>query len=360
MGGIIFNDTVMPGESGPATILPGGLKNPADGETRMRFGIISTAGIAQKSLIPAVGRSEHEVTAIASRDGDSATRVAREFDIPNAYAGYDTLFEEAPIDAVYNPLPNALHAEWSKRAADAGLDVLCEKPIAVDATQASELFEYFEERDRTLMEAFMYRFHPRTQRAAEIAREELGVIRAGTSTFTFSLRGQPDDIRLDPDLAGGSLMDIGCYAVSAMGLFLGEPERVYAESADTRDCGVDTQLTAVLTFDSGVTARIHSGFDTQLRKTYRLESVDGWLAATDAFGAEPDQRVALKYQVDGRTVTEAFDPVDPYQREVEHFAEVIAAGETPAIDRTESVRNMQVIDALRESAERGEPIPVEL
>jgi len=322
----------------------------------MRFGILSTAGIARTAVIPAIKRSEHEVTAIASRDGGRAETVASELGIPNAYGNYDTMLADAPIDAVYNPLPNALHAEWTMRAADAGHDVLCEKPIGIDADQAREMYDYCDRQDVTLMEAFMYRFHPRTERAAEIVSEELNDVRSGSATFTFSLRGNPDDIRLDPDLAGGSLMDLGCYTVSAMRLFLGEPERVYARSADTRDAGVDSQLTGLLEFESGATARIHSGFDTPFVESYRVEAENGWLAAEHVFGADPDQTVSLEYEVDGRHVTEEFDPVDPYQREVEHFAEAVESDATPRIDETESIRNMAVIDALYESADRGEPV----
>lgn len=322
----------------------------------MRFGILSTAGIARNTVIPAIERSEHDVTAIASRDADRAESVAADLGIPNAYGNYDEMLADAPIDAVYNPLPNALHAEWTMRAADAGHDVLCEKPIGVDADQAREMHDYCDRHDVTLMEAFMYRFHPRTERAAEIVSEELNDVRSGSATFTFSLRGNPDDIRLDPDLAGGSLMDLGCYAVSAMRLFLGEPERAYATSVDTRDAGVDSQLTGILEFESGASARIHSGFDTPFVESYRVEAENGWLEAENVFGAGPDQRVAIEYEVDGRRVTEEFDPVDPYQLEVEHFADAVESGSTPRIDETESARNMAVIDALYESAERGEPV----
>ena len=323
----------------------------------MRFGIISTAGIARSALIPAVERSSHDVTAIASRDGERAQAVATDLDIPHAYGEYEAMFRDAPIDAVYNPLPNGLHAEWTKRAADAGLDVLCEKPIAADADEATEMFEYCADRDVTLMEAFMYRFHPRTERAADVVDEELGELRSGSSTFTFRL-ADTDDIRFDPDLAGGSLMDLGCYAVSAMRLFLGEPQRVYARSVDTRGTGVDEHLTGMLEFDGGVTARIHSGFDSPHNESYRVEAENGWLEATNVFGAEPDESVEIEYAVDGRQVTEQFDPVDPYQREVEHFAEAVAAGEPPRIDESESLRNMAVIDALYESAQREEVVTV--
>ncbi|MFW5978329.1 MAG: Gfo/Idh/MocA family protein [Halohasta sp.] len=322
----------------------------------MRFGILSTASIARTALIPAIERSDHEVTAIASRDADRAATVAADLGIPNAYGGYDEMLTEAPIDAVYNPLPNALHAEWTMHAADAGLDVLCEKPLGVDEAQARKMHDHCADRGVTLMEAFMYRFHPRTERAAEIVSEELGDVRSGAATFTFSLRGDPDDIRLDPDLAGGSLMDLGCYAVSAMRLFMGEPVAAYATSVDTRDAGVDSQLTGILEFESGASARIHSGFDTPFVEAYRVEAANGWLEAENVFGAAPDQRVSLAYEVEGRHSTEAFDPVDPYQREVEHFAEAADAGSVPRIDEAESIRNMAVIDALYASAERGEPV----
>ena len=322
----------------------------------MQFGILSTANIGQKAVIPAIQASDHEAVAIASRDAERAERVAIEHDIPQSYGSYEALLGEEGIDAVYNPLPNALHAEWTRRAADAGQHVLCEKPLAVDAGEARDLFDYCDDRDVTLMEAFMYRFHPRTERAAEVVANELGEVRSVEASFAFPLRGRPDDVRLAPDLAGGSLMDVGCYAVSAARLFLGEPDRVYGHAADTRGCGVDTETTALLEFDSGASAHVRGGFDTPNVERYRVETTDGWLEVTGAFTADPDEEVAIEYGVGGRTVTETFDPVDHYQLEVEHFAECVEAGRTPRIDAAETVGNMAVIDAIYESAERGEPV----
>lgn len=325
----------------------------------MKFGILSTANIGQKAVIPAIRNSDHEAVAIASRDGDRAERVASEHGIERAYGSYEDLLADEDIEAVYNPLPNALHAEWTRRAADAGLHVLCEKPLGVDAREAREMFDYCADRDVTLMEAFMYRFHPRTERAAEIVASELGDVRSVEASFTFPLRGRPDDVRLNPDLAGGSLMDVGCYAVSAARLFLGKPARVYGHATDTRDCGVDTETSAILEYDPGASAHVRGGFDTPNVERYRVETTDGWLEATSAFTADPDEHTAIEYGVDGQTATETFEPVDHYQLEVEGFAECVGTGRTPRIDAGETVGNMATIDAISKSAERGEPVVVE-
>jgi predicted dehydrogenase len=323
----------------------------------MRFGILSTAKIGRTALVPAIGASDHTVAAIASRDGARASDVAADLGIPEAYGDYETLLSEADVDAVYNPLPNALHAEWSQLAADHGLHVLCEKPLTVDTAEAVDLFEYCDERDVTLMEAFMYQFHPRTARAREVVREELGDVRAVEASFKFRL-DRAGDIRLDPELAGGSLMDVGCYAVSAIRGFLGEPDRAFAHGSDGRDAGVDTNLAGTLAYDDGRVAQIACGFDSPHVERYRVETTDGWLEARDCFGPERDQSVSLTYAVDGREVTETFEPVDQYRLQVEAFADAVQTGGRPPVDRAETLGNMRAIDALARSAERGEPVDV--
>ncbi|WP_312909481.1 Gfo/Idh/MocA family protein [Natronosalvus caseinilyticus] len=324
----------------------------------MELGVLSTAGIAQKALLPAIDSSEHHVGAIASRNAGRAESVAEEYGVPRSYGTYDDLLADSNLDAVYVPLPNALHGEWTKRAADAGLHVLCEKPLAADANEAREVVAHCDDQGVVLMEAFMYRYHPRTERAIELAREALEDVRSVTASFTFSLRGDPDDVRLNPDLAGGSLMDVGCYPVSAVRQFLGEPERVYAHAHDSRGAGVDTALAGVLEYDDGATARIASGFDTPKHQRYRVEAANGWLEVDDAFDV-PDGALELEYEIDGEHGVETFEPVDQYRLEVEHFARCVEAGNQPRTDGDEAVANMRVIDALYESTERGEPVSVE-
>ena len=318
----------------------------------MRFGVLSTANIGRKRVIPAIQKTDASVLAIASRDADRAMAVADELDIPRSYGSYHALLDDDDIDAVYNPLPNSMHAEWTRRAADQGLDILCEKPLGVDAEEASDMTEYCEERRVTLMEAFMYRYHPRTQRAVEIARDDLGEIRHVDARFHFSLP-EGYNIRLDPDLAGGSLMDVGCYAVTAVRSFLGEPKSVFATASDRRDCGVETSLTGLLTYPDGRSATISSGFDESIHQ-YTVIGTDGTLTVDRAF--VPDGETELRYTLDGERVTERFDPVDQYELEVQAFIEAVETGSAPETDGHEAVRTLRVIDALYESVTQHEPV----
>ncbi|MUW13376.1 gfo/Idh/MocA family oxidoreductase [Halorubrum sp. CBA1125] len=323
----------------------------------MRFGIISTAAIATEDVIPGINRSDHTVQAISSRDEKRAQEAADDLGIPDAYGSYEAMFEAEKIDAVYNPLPNSMHAEWSKRAADHGLDVLCEKPLTSDAAEARDLVEYCEERDVVLMEAFMYRYHPRNQRIRELARDQLGRVTWVGGTLKFPLT-DPEDIRIDPALAGGSLMDLGCYPVSGARWILGEPDRVFAYALDTRDCGVDTQMSGVLRYDSGAIAQFDCSFDTEDVQRYRIEGENGWIEAEQevTYNAPPDSSTTLEYQIDGRHGVEEFQPVDQYCLEVEHFAECVEEGKTPRTGGQDSINNMRVIDALYESVETGEEV----
>jgi predicted dehydrogenase len=307
--------------------------------------------------VPAIQATDHRVAAIGSREQSRATTVADDRGIPRAYGSYESLLDDDGLDAVYNPLPNALHAEWTRRAADRGLDVLCEKPLAVDAAEARDLGRYCDDAGVTLMEAFMYRYHPRTERAAAVARDSLGELRHVHAAFHFPL-STDDDVRLDPDLAGGSLMDVGCYAVSAARLFLGEPERASATAHDARDSGVDTELSGILEFGDGVTATVTSGFETPDAQSYRVEGTDGWLRAAQAFVPRGDGGVTLEWGVDGRRVTESFDPTDQYRLEVEHFVDCVQSDRCPRTGAEEAVRTMAVVDSLYESADRGRPVEV--
>lgn len=316
----------------------------------LTFGVLGTAGIARTAFVPAVAASDHTVGAVASRDGDQAADFAEAHSIPRSYGSYAALLDDDGIDAVYVPLPNALHAEWTTRAADAGLDVLCEKPLAADADEAREVVDHCADRGVTLMEGYMYRYHPRTERAVELAETALDEVRSVTATFRFPLYDRPDDVRLDLTLAGGSLMDVGCYPVSIARRLLGSPDHVYAHAHDSRDAGVDTELAGVLGYDDGRSARIASGFDTQLIQRYRVDATNGWIDVERAFDAPNDESTTLEYRIDGRHATETFDPVDQYRLEVEHFADCVERGETPRTNGSEAVRTLEIIDALAESA----------
>jgi len=162
----------------------------------MRFGILSTANIGVKHVIPAIKRTDHEVTAISSRNPSRARQVAEKCDIREVYESYESLLSDSDVDAVYNPLPNGLHAEWTKRAVDNGRDVLCEKPLTADTDEAHDLRSYVKSTDCLVMEGLMYAYHPRTERALELVSEYLSGVSSVTARFSFHL-DRTDDIRLD-------------------------------------------------------------------------------------------------------------------------------------------------------------------
>jgi len=263
------------------------------------------------------------------------------------------------ISTRYTFLPNTLHEEWTIRAAREGKNVLCEKPLAADTGGARRMRNECEAAGVVLMEGYMYRYHPRTERAVAVARSVLDGLRTVRASLSAP-RGDGDEelISLDPDLGGGNLMHCGCYPVTAARLFLGDPKRVYATASDSRGSGVDTHFTGVLSCDDGATAVISSSFDADGGQFYRVEAKNGWLEAPDGF-VPGTTETTLEYAVDGRRVTETFDAVDQYRLEVEHFTDCVREDRTPRTGSGEALRNMAVIDALYASADGGDPIDVE-
>ena len=327
----------------------------------MRFGIISTANFAQVALIPAIRKAGHEVTAIGSRDRSRAEAVADRFGIERAYGSYEALFEDDTIEAVYNPTPHSEHAKWSMRAADHGLHVLCEKPMAVSADEAREMADHCEAAGVVLMEALMYRYHPRTERAVEIVETEFDEVRSVTGSF-HGYRSR--DTKLDPELKRGSLLEIGCYPITAAKGFLGVPDRVYAEVSDSLGYGLDTDTRALLAYPNGVTAHVSSSFDSTHREHYRVDATNGWLVVEEAYAPSPRSapdgvdpvETTLRYRVDGREGVETFEPVDQFALEVEHFVECISEGRTPRTDGHSAVDTLRICDAILESGNRGTPV----
>jgi D-xylose 1-dehydrogenase (NADP+, D-xylono-1,5-lactone-forming) len=313
----------------------------------MEFGVLGTARIAQQSFVPAVRETDHEVAAVASRTAERAEQFGDDHGVPRAFGSYEELLESDAVDAVYNPLPNALHAEWTKRAADHGLHVLCEKPLAVNAEEARDMGDYCDRQGVTLMEAMMYRYHPRTERMAAAATE-LGDVRSVNAGFHSSLRYWPEGTRFDPDMGGGCLLDVGVYAIEAARLFLGEPERVVARIADPEEVGVETQVSGILSFSGGKIAQIDCSFRLEDAQYCRVEGTKGRIHADPAFSTGSDS-TTFELHASGRHVAESFDPANPYAIEVERFAEYVERGDRPRTDAREATRTLAVVDALRES-----------
>jgi xylose dehydrogenase (NAD/NADP) len=221
--------------------------------TPIRWGILSTAHINRKLLAGAALSSEVDVVAVGSRDLARARTFADEHAVPAAYGSYEELLADPDVEAVYNPLPNTLHCEWSIKALEAGKHVLCEKPMSSDPGEVEAAFDAAERTGFLLTEAFMYRHHPQAKRlAALVAEGAIGDLRVIRSVFSYGLFDE-SNIRLRTDVDGGSLMDVGCYCISGARLLAGEPEAVFGR-AYVGPTGTDWAFTGSLRFSGDVLA----------------------------------------------------------------------------------------------------------
>jgi predicted dehydrogenase len=323
-------------------------------ERTLRWGVISTANIGSWAVNPAIHASRNgELIAVASRDQERAREFARAGRIPTAYGRYEALLEDEQVDAVYIPLPNSLHHEWTIRAARAGKHVLCEKPLALDAAQCLEMEAAAQEHNVKLMEAFMYRFHPRTEHVVKMVRDgALGRLQTIRSAFTFRLT-RPDNIRLDPELGGGSLMDVGCYCVNVSRTIAGsEPIEVQAVSEPSAS-GVDARMVGSLRFPEGVYAQFDCALTMERREVYEVAGTDGWLEIPASFLPGTDSVVIREHRGRGHVVEHDVAGADEYQLMVEHFADCVLHDREPRYSAGEAARNMRTIEALYESARRG-------
>jgi xylose dehydrogenase (NAD/NADP) len=318
----------------------------------VRWGFLSTARINRRLLAAAEKSSAADVVAVASRDPDRAEAYAVEHGIPRSYGRYEELLEDPELDAVYISLPNSLHVEWSVRALAAGKHVLCEKPLTRIPEEAEEAFDAAERAGRILMEAFMWRHSPQTAKLVQLVEGgvigELQLVRA---TFSFPLEGRRN-IRLDPELGGGALMDVGAYCVSAARLLAGEPERAYGEQV-IGDSGVDTLFTGVLRFPRGVLAEIDAGMHLPRRDGLEAVGTEGSLVIADPWLA---QRLVLHLRRGESREEIALPPADPYRLELENMCAAIAGEAEPLLGRDDAVGQARVLDALYQSADEGRPV----
>jgi predicted dehydrogenase len=315
---------------------------------------MSTANIGRAAVNPAIQASGNgSLVAVASREEARAKEFAATHGIPTAYGSYEALLDDGAIDAVYIPLPNSMHREWVIRAAESGKHVLCEKPLALDATECEEMAAAAEDNRVVLMEAFMYRFHPRTVRVVDMVREGvLGELKAIRSSFTFRLRSL-DNIRLDPDLGGGALMDVGCYCVNVSRTVAGEEPVEVIATADWTERGVDDFLSGIMRFPGGAVAHFDCALTMERSESFEVAGTDGYMTVPSAF--LPGKGDVDFTEVKGRDPATVHDVAgaDEYQLMVEHFADCILHGEAPRYPASEAAANMRVIEALYRSARGG-------
>ncbi len=314
----------------------------------IRWGILSTAKIGRGRVIPAIHKSRNGVVAaVASRDAQRAKDFAAANDIPTAYGSYEELIADPNIDAIYNPLPNSEHAAWSIACAEAGKPTLCEKPLASDAAEAQTMVDAFAARGVLFAEAFMYRFHPQTEAVLDLLRAGfLGELRCISSTFTFTI-DRESNIRLSKGLAGGALMDVGCYCVNVMRLMTGEePVAARAFARIGAASGVDETLTGLLDFPSGVVGHFDCSFRAMNTNRYSLHGTHGRIEVEPGFAPEPDAQAVIRTWRDGRPDEIVIPPADQYQRMVEDFADALLLGRPPRYAPQDAVANMAALDML--------------
>ena len=325
----------------------------------VRWGVLGTAKIAAEHVIPALMKSKgSQLVAIGSRDLARAQETADRFGIPKAHGSYEALLADPEVEAIYNPLPNHLHVPWSEKAAERGKHVLCEKPIALTATEAQRLIDV---RDRTgvlIQEAFMVRCHPQWRRARDLVRQgQIGDLRAVQTFFSFMNR-DPENIRNIVESGGGAIYDIGCYPiVISRFLFDEEPLRVVGLMERDPDMGTDRLTSAILDFPSGQASFVCS---TQLVGHQRVEicGTKGRIEVVIPFNAPADETTRIYFdggsEPGGASAqAETVEAADQYALQADLFSEAIRNGGGLAFPLEDSVKNMRVIDAVYRSARSG-------
>jgi xylose dehydrogenase (NAD/NADP) len=317
----------------------------------IRWGILSTARIADRIVDGARGAENAQITAVGSRDLARARAWADERGIEHAYGSYEELLASPEIDAVYIPLPNSMHVEWSITALEAGKHVLCEKPLARDPAPVDRAFDVAEREGRVLMEAFMWRFHPQTEELVRLVRDgAIGDLRVIRAAFGFNLPWM-ENVRWSTALEGGALMDVGCYCISAARAITGaEPERVSGEQVLGGE-GVDARFAGVLRFPGDVLATIDCGMDVHRRNQIEVVGSEGTILVPSPWQTPLGARIELS-RGDALEVLEP-ESVDPYTRELEEFGRAVSGGEPPRLGRADALGQARTIQALYRAAGSG-------
>jgi xylose dehydrogenase (NAD/NADP) len=309
----------------------------------VRWGILGTADINRKLLKGARQTDAVEVVAICSRTEERARAAAERFDIPRWHPTYEALLADPEVEAVYISVPNSLHHEWTMRTLAAGKHVLCEKPYTRHPDDVTQAFDSAESAGLILSEAFMWRHHPQAARLKELL-PGIGRLQTIRASFNF-VQDRENDIRLSPELDGGSLMDVGCYCVSGARFATGEePEWVFGTSVGEPG-GVDMRFNGILRFPSGVIAEFTSSFLVDHRGL-ELIGTEGTVLFTD-----PWQSMPATVVVDG--VETAFDEIDPYQCEIDNVSAAIRGEVEPRLGRADALGQARALEALHRSAREG-------
>jgi D-xylose 1-dehydrogenase (NADP+, D-xylono-1,5-lactone-forming) len=325
---------------------------------KVRWGVMSTANIGQIAVIPAIQKSKFGVVeALGSRDTEKAGRVAHALGISRVVDSYEALLKDPDIDAVYIPLPNSMHAEWTIRAAEAGKSVLCEKPLATSSEDVLRQIDACQKHGVRLMEAFMYRFHPQTRRVRElVASGKIGQVREVRAHLSVNIMRSmdPSNIRYINTLGGGALLDMGCYTVNICRMIFGrEPERVIGLLQIDSDLGVDTGAAGILVFPDGV-GMITCSFGADGQGAYTIVGTEGTIEVPrgiiPGLGTRVPEGLIVVMDADGNRHQESFEHGDHYRDMVDAFSKALLKGEPVPLPPEDGLKNLRVLEALVRSS----------
>jgi D-xylose 1-dehydrogenase (NADP+, D-xylono-1,5-lactone-forming) len=326
--------------------------------TPIRWGILGAANIAINAVAPAIQASaQGQLRAVGSRDVERARERFSFVPDLKIYDKYEKVIDDPEIDAIYIPLPNEMHMEWAVRALEAGKHVLCEKPLAITVEDGARMVAAAQSHRRVLMEAFMYRFHPQTVWALEqVHAGEIGQVRLVRASFSFDIHDHPENIRLSAELAGGSLMDIGCYGVNICRAVYEQPPQIVAARMHVPQlAGVDLATNAVLDFGEGRYGIVDSSFELPMRQSVEIIGDGGIITIPVPFTPGTMEAVVFVTK-NGRMNERSFPKIDQYQLEVEHFAECILNHQEPKLRLSETLENLVTMEAIFEAAGQDWPI----
>lgn len=322
---------------------------------KIKWGILSTAKIGRTKVIPAMQSGKFcEISAISSQNLERAKKTAAELNIPKAYGSYEELLADPDIDAVYNPLPNHLHVEYTVKALNAGKHVLCEKPLSLTLQEAEKLLDVVKSYPNLkVMEAFMYRFHPQWQKAKELVDAgKIGRLRTVNSFFSYS-NLDPDNIRNKAEIGGGGLMDIGCYCISfPRYLFGAEPKRVIGSMDIDPVMKTDRLTSGIMEFEEGTSTFTCS---TQLSSFQRANilGTKGRIEIEIPVNAPSDKPARIFVETEGEIEEITFDICDQYTLQGDAFSKSIIEDTDVPTPIEDGVNNMKVIDAFVKSTKSG-------
>lgn len=327
---------------------------------KVTWGVLSTAKIGTVKVIPAMQKGIFsQIDAIASRKIESAQKAANKLGIPKAYGSYEDLVNDPNIEAVYIPLPNHLHVEWAEKCMQAGKHVLLEKPIGLNYKQAEQLFEISKRYPNVkIMEAFMYRHHPQMLEVKRLIDDgAIGEIRSIFSTFAY-YNDDPKDIRNQPEIGGGGLLDIGCYCISIARFLFGiEPKRVNGLIEFDSRLKIDRLATGMLDFEEGIATFI-CGTQLQYQQYARISGTKGMIEIIKPFTPEPDEQVKIVFYDGSNKKQITFKPCDKYTIQGDLFSNAIINNQDPPLLLVDGVENMKVIDSIFNSAKSGKVVNI--